>query len=115
MRRIKFLNRTETNYILIIEKDLKDKDFMSLFRDARKEGEFDVDFHFLVHRDGLIEEGRSVDVVGGLNVKEEEDAVIVFVDVPSYGENDVQSASLSTLVTMLQEKYPGAVTQKIVV
>ena len=72
------MDRASTNYILIIDIDLKDKSFKTLFREARQKGDFDVDFHFLIHRDGNVEVGRDIDAIGSFNIRE--DAVIIYVD-----------------------------------
>ena len=111
MRRIKFVNRKATNFVLVIERDFEEKDFMQLFRESRQRGDFDVDFHYLVHRDGSIEEGREEDVVGSFEISDE-DAVIIFVDVLHGKETDMQKETLANLVERLQKKYKGVVVQK---
>lgn len=100
--------------ILVVEKNLENKTGDCLFREARRKGDFDVDYHFLVHRDGTIEEGRNVDAIGSFEINEEEDAVIIFVDLMQGKETDYQKDVLAELAADLQKKYPGAVIYKIV-
>lgn len=110
--RVKFLDRASTNYILIIDIDLKDKSFKTLFREARQKGDFDVDFHFLVHRDGNVEVGRDIDAIGSFNIRE--DAIIIFVDTLHGKETDWQVDAVTELVDTLKKKYKGAEVQKSV-
>lgn len=106
------MDRASTNYILIIDIDLKDKRFKTLFREARQKGDFDVDFHFLVHRDGNVEVGRDIDAIGSFNIRE--DAVIIYVDTLHGKETDWQVDAVIELVDTLKKKYKGAEVQKSV-
>ena len=110
--RVKFLDRASTNYILAIDIDLKDKSFKTLLREARQKGDFDVDFHFLIHRDGTVEAGRDIDAIGSFNIRE--DAVIIFVDTMYGKETDWQVDAVTELVDALKKKYKGAEVQKSV-
>lgn len=82
-------------------------------REARRKGDFDVDYHFLVHRDGSIEEGRQADAVGSFEINEEEDAVIVLVDLMQGQETDYQKDALEKLIANLQQDYPIAMVFKV--
>ena len=82
-------------------------------REARRKGDFDVDYHFLVHRDGSIEEGRHADAVGSFEINEEEDAVIVLVDLMQGQETDYQKDALEKLIANLQQDYPIAMVFKV--
>lgn len=97
----------------MLEKDLQNKTGDCLLRESRRKGDFDVDYHFLVHRDGSIEEGRSINAVGSFEINEEEDAVIVFVDLMQGQETDYQKAALVDFIADLQQQYKDALIYKV--
>ena len=99
MKKIKFRNRSMTDLIIVADIDLQNKDGDELYSDARRRGDFDVDYHYVIHRDGHVEQGREQMAVGGLYVDPQETSIIVFVDVSNGGEEtDVQKKAVNDLL-----------------
>lgn len=109
MKKIKFKNRSMTDLIIVADIDLQNKDGDELYSDARRRGDFDVDYHYVIHRDGHVEQGREQMAVGGLYVDPQETSIIVFVDVPTGGEEtDVQKKAVNDLLGCLKTDFCDA-------
>lgn len=109
MKKIKFRNRNMTDLIIVADIDLQNKDGDELYSDARRRGDFDVDYHYVIHRDGHVEQGREQMAVGGLYVDPQETSIIVFVDVPTGGEEtDVQKKAVNDLLGCLKTDFCDA-------
>lgn len=109
MKKIKFRNRSMTDLIIVADIDLQNKDGDELYSDARRRGDFDVDYHYVIHRDGHVEQGREQMAVGGLYVDPQETSIIVFVDVPTGGEEtDVQKKAVNDLLGCLKTDFCDA-------
>lgn len=109
MKKIKFRNRSMTDLVIVVDIDLQNKDGDELYSDARRRGDFDVDYHYVIHRDGHVEQGREQMAVGGLYVDPQETSIIVFVDVPTGGEEtDVQKKSVNDLLGCFQTDFRDA-------
>ena len=109
MKKIKFRNRSMTDLIIVADIDLQNKDGDALYSDARRRGDFDVDYHYVIHRDGHVEQGREKLAVGGLYVDPQETSIIVFVDVPNCGEEtDVQKKAVNDLLGCFKTDFRDA-------
>lgn len=109
MKKIKFRNRSMTDLVIIADIDLQNKDGDELYSDARRRGDFDVDYHYVIHRDGHVEQGREQMAVGGLYVDPQETSIIVFVDVPTGGEEtDVQKKAVNDLLGCFKTDFRDA-------
>lgn len=109
MKKIKFRNRSMTDLIIVADIDIQNKDGDELYSDARRRGDFDVDYHYVIHRDGHVEQGREQMAVGGLYVDPQETSIIVFVDVPTGGEEtDVQKKAVNDLLGCLKTDFCDA-------
>lgn len=109
MKKIKFRNRSMTDLIIVADIDLQNKDGDELYSDARRRGDFDVDYHYVIHRDGHVEQGREQMAVGGLYVDPQETSIIVFVDVPNGGEEtDVQKKAVNDLLGCFKTDFRDA-------
>lgn len=109
MKKIKFRNRSMTDLIIVADIDLQNKDGDELYSDARRRGDFDVDYHYVIHRDGHVEHGREQMAVGGLYVDPQETSIIVFVDVPTGGEEtDVQKKAVNDLLGCFKTDFCDA-------
>lgn len=109
MKKIKFRNRSMTDLIIVADIDLQNKDGDELYSDARRRGDFDVDYHYVIHRDGHVEQGREQMAVGGLYVDPQETSIIVFVDVPTGGEEtDVQKKAVNDLLGCFKTDFRDA-------
>lgn len=117
MPRVKFKERRDTLFFTVINRNEHDKSFEDLFCQARREGEFDVDFHFLIRRSGKVEEGRAVDAIGGRNLPGNERSIFILVDVDEkHNRTDAQGQALVKLLARLRKKYPeskGSLTYDI--
>lgn len=109
MKKIKFRNRSMTDLIIVADIDLQNKEGDELYSDARRRGDFDVDYHYVIHRDGHVEQGREQMAVGGLYVDPQETSIIVFVDVPTGGEEtDVQKKAVNDLLGCFKTDFRDA-------
>lgn len=109
MKKIEFRNRSMTDLIIVADIDLQNKDGDELYSDARRRGDFDVDYHYVIHRDGHVEQGREQMAVGGLYVDPQETSIIVFVDVPTGGEEtDVQKKAVNDLLGCFKTDFRDA-------
>lgn len=109
MKKIKFRNRSMTDLIIVADIDLQNKDGDELYSDARRRGDFDVDYHYVIHRDGHVEQGREQMAVGGLYVDPQETSIIVFVDVPNgREETDVQKKAVNDLLGCFKTDFRDA-------
>lgn len=109
MKKIKFRNRSMTDLIIVADIDLQNKGGDELYSDARRRGDFDVDYHYVIHRDGHVEQGREQMAVGGLYVDPQETSIIVFVDVPNGGEEtDVQKKAVNDLLGCFKTDFRDA-------
>lgn len=114
INRIKFRERERTDFIIVADIDLENKRADRLFKDARRRGEFDVDFHYVIHRDGHTEVGRDPKTVGGLQVDPYEVSVIIFVDTTKEGkESDAAQAALRHVLDKLKVDFKGAEVVRI--
>ena len=82
----------------------------------KEQGFLDVGYHFIIRRDGTIEEGRPVDVVGshakGWNERSVGVCLVGGVDAkgqPEANFTPAQMHELRGLLQTLQEQYPQAV------
>lgn len=82
----------------------------------KEQGWLDVGYHFIIRRDGTIEEGRPVDVVGshakGWNERSVGVCLVGGVDAkgqPEANFTPAQMHELRGLLQTLQEQYPQAV------
>ena len=82
----------------------------------KERGFLDVGYHFIIRRDGTIEEGRPVDVVGshvkGWNERSVGVCLVGGVDAkgqPEANFTPAQMHELRGLLQTLQEQYPQAV------
>lgn len=56
---LKFKNRARTDYMFISYEELHGEGVDELRKKAKKAGDFDVGFHYLIKEDGWIEHGRD--------------------------------------------------------
>jgi N-acetylmuramoyl-L-alanine amidase len=83
----------------------------------KNQGWEDIGYHFVIRRDGRVEKGRPVDMIGAhvaaYNATSVGVCMVGGVSQKDYtkAENNftaAQFASLKTVLKMLSEKYPGA-------
>tara|TARA_B100001059_G_C17766433_1_gene545866 strand:+ start:821 stop:1255 length:435 start_codon:yes stop_codon:yes gene_type:complete len=112
--------REETNKIIIhcsATKPSMDTDATDIDRWHRERGWLKIGYHFVIKRDGTIEEGRNVDEVGA-HAKGHNSTSVSVCMIGGVSEDDVQVAennfmdsqwtSLESVVDTLVHKYPDA-------
>ena len=107
MPKVQFKKRKKTLFFSVINRNENDKSFEDMFCEARREGEFDVEFHYLIHRDGKIDKGRDEDTIGGRRLPSNEVSIFIVVDVDKAHERtDAQKVAVVRLLDKLRKKYP---------
>lgn len=119
MAKVQFKPRTTTEAIFVhcsATKAGMDIGLREIRQWHKEQGWLDVGYHFIIRRDGIIEEGRQVDVVGshvkGWNERSVGVCLVGGVDAKGQPEANFTPAQMETLrVTLraLQEQYPQAV------
>lgn len=115
--------RTKTDYIVIhcsATGDNMDIGAADIDKWHRKNGWACIGYHYVIRRDGDVEEGRAVDVIGAHVAGYNEHSVAICM-VGGVDANDVSKAknnfteaqftSLKSLLTVLKMKYPNAKIQ----
>lgn len=105
--KIKFKNREQTEFISVHEVNLNGKTHRDMIKEARKKGEFDVPYHYLVHDTGSIETGRNEKAVGGRSFPSYDSAVFILCDLNGHDRmTDAQGAALEVLIEQLRVRFP---------
>lgn len=115
--------RTKTDYIVIhcsATGDNTDIGAVDIDKWHRKNGWACIGYHYVIRRDGDVEEGRHLDVIGAHVAGYNEHSVAICM-VGGVDANDVSKAknnfteaqftSLKSLLTILKLKYPNAKIQ----
>lgn len=120
MARVQFTPRKTTKYIVVhcaATKPTMDIGLREIRQWHRQQGWLDVGYHFIIRRDGTVEKGRDVDVVGshvkGYNSESLGICMAGGIDAKGKPENNFtpeQFASLSGLLFTLKEQFPEAST-----
>lgn len=102
---LKFKERPRTDYFLVTYEDVNGLNVDDLKAEAKKIGDFDVGFHYLIHKDGWIEHGRDDKAWAGHRcVKDYKVTLWVLVDgEEEEGLTDNQRASLEYLHSLYPE------------
>jgi N-acetylmuramoyl-L-alanine amidase len=113
--------RTATNFIVVhcsASPPKVNADAAMIDRWHRQKGWACIGYHFVIKRDGTVEEGRELDRIGAHANGHNADSVGIClsggVDDTGKSVNNFtpeQFASLKTLLLTLREKYPQAVIQ----
>lgn len=104
--KIKFKEREQTEFISVHEVDMNGKTNDELVKEARKRGEFDVPYHYLVHDTGTIESGRDENAIGGRMFPSYDSAVFILCDLNGHDEmTDAQSSALDVLIAQLRRRF----------
>lgn len=104
---MKFKLREGTKTLRIFKEDTEGLTVQELFRGARRLGNFDVDFHYLIQRDGNVEEGRESSVVAGYYYDATRESIVILVDACDTNKmTDSQKVSLRDLKGSIKATYP---------
>lgn len=118
MAKVQFKKRGFTDHIVIhcsATKPTMDIGLREIRMWHKQQGWLDVGYHFIIRRDGTVEEGRPVDVVGS-HVKNHNSSSVSVCLVggvdekmkPEANFTDAQWAALDTKVLELRKLYPAA-------
>lgn len=119
MARVQFKPREATNAIFVhcsATKATQDVGVREIRQWHKEQGWLDVGYHFIIRRDGTVEDGRHIDAVGshakGHNHNSVGVCLVGGIDEKGRPEANFapqQMASLRTLLETLMDKYPSAV------
>lgn len=105
---MKFKKRLETLRIYLVIKDLQDATMSTLYKKARRDGNFDTGYHFVLFNNGLMEADRPIDCVADCNFENSESSIYILVD--SKGKlSDSQKLALRDFM----KSYPDIETVKV--
>lgn len=105
MNKIVYKQRSDTTTVYIVYKDLK-ADFSTVYKKARRAGEYDTGYHYYIERNGNINFDRSIDAVAQYDFKDNEISVYVLVDAVSPEDvTDAQKKSLLKVTEFIEKRY----------
>lgn len=100
---MEFKQRLTTTAIRLVKQNLNGLDKEALYKKARRQGEFDTGYHFIIHNDGTLEVDRPVDAVAQWDFEGYETSLYVLVD--TIGKlSDAQRLVLRSIT----DQYPDA-------
>lgn len=119
MAKVQFTPRKETNEIFVhcsATKPSMNVGVREIRQWHKEKGWLDIGYHFVIRRDGTVEPGRDIDVVGSHVQNYNHDSVGVCLvggvdDAGKFKANFTpqQMSALKELLVVLQRKYPGTV------
>ncbi|GBG55179.1 hypothetical protein SPFL3102_03559 [Sporomusaceae bacterium FL31] len=109
-----FIERKVTDTICLLHEATSGKPLETLWREARRKGELDVPFHFLVQASGVLETGRPLQAVAGRLYPRNESTVYILLDAKDNNTiTDAQKKTLKEILKELKAKFPGVQTVKV--
>lgn len=119
MSRVQFKQREATNAIFVhcsATKATQDVGVREIRQWHKEQGWLDVGYHFIIRRDGAVEDGRDVNAVGSHARGHNHNSVGVCLvgGIDENGRHEAnftpqQMSALRTLLEILMDKYPSAV------
>lgn len=107
---MKFKKRASTDYIYVVKKQLKGASLATLFKQARRAGEFDTGYHYLLHNTGEIEVDRApADTVAQYNFPDNTVSLYILADCYNGKLSDAQRLILADIV----KQYPNAEVKEV--
>lgn len=108
--RMQFKKRERTDYIYVVKKLLKGATLTSLFKQARRAGEFDTGYHYIMRNTGELETDRSpADTVAQYNFPDNTVSLYILADCYNGKLSDAQKLVLSDIA----KKYPDAEIKEV--
>jgi hypothetical protein len=108
---VKFRARKSTDFLYIHLKNTGGLSVPELRRAARKVGKLDVDYHYVVQENGVVEQGREQYVVAGYEFENSENSIYVLVDTGDDDRlSDAQKVALQDLMDSIYATYPNVKT-----
>lgn len=103
-----FKKREKTEFILVYHypTDKKTIGKTEIDRASRAAGGFGIGYHYVIRKDGQVEEGRKMEVIGSHNEDYNHNSIAVcLVDTQ---HTPIQLTALDTLIATLHQHYPKA-------
>lgn len=101
--KIKFKKRKSTDAIVVVEQNIANAPVNDLRVQAKRLGDFDIGYHYVVYQDGCIGRGRDEDAPAGHTFPNCDTSIYVLVDIGNAGE--VSDAAKKAL-DYIQGIYP---------
>lgn len=102
---MRFKQRTTTSFIHVDMRDLKGANAEKLFKQARRNGELDTGYHYILSNTGIFEKDREENAVAQHNFPDSDTSLYVLADTDKLNRlNDAQNAAMR----YLYGKYPSA-------
>lgn len=107
-KNLSWRKRDSTDHILVVLRDLKGVDTNTLRIMAIRRGNFDLGYHLVIRKNGVIENARPDYAYAGEWFDDCEHSLAVLVDTPEK-ETSSQKIALETL----KKKYPKATVEYV--
>lgn len=102
---MKFKQRTTTSFIHVDMRNLKGANAEKLFKQARRCGELDTGYHYILNNTGIFEKDREEKAIAQHNFPDYDTSLYVLADTNNLGKlNDAQNAAMR----YLYGRYPDA-------
>jgi hypothetical protein len=92
-----FTQRNTTKFFHVVKKDNGGRTLKQLYKEARRLGELDTGYHFIVDRYGNIDADRPVEAVAGWELPDSDTSIYVLVDCKDKKLNDSQRVAILSL------------------
>lgn len=103
-KNLKWKKRDSTDFIYIVKRDLHNVDTNTLRKNAIRKGHFDLGYHYIVRKDGSIENARPDYAYAGEWFDDCEHSIAVLLDTET-----VANASQKSALDTIKSRFPKAV------
>lgn len=104
---LKFKERKSTDKIVVVKKNIANEPVKELRAEAKRMGDFDIGYHFVLYRDGYVGEGREATAPAGHRFPECDTSLYVLVDTGNVLTNNISDLQKKEL-QKIQKMYPNA-------
>ena len=105
---MKFKVRKSTDFLYILTQDIQGKTAYELRMEAVRKGELDIGVHYVIQKDGSVDQGREPYAVAQYSFRAPERSIYVLVDADSLSDlSDAQAFALDELISSTQGEYPN--------
>lgn len=109
---LQFKKRTCTDWLYIIKKPLGGASKDALVNAARRLGEFDTGYHYIIQNDGTIEKDRDEQAVAQWDFTDNTTSIYVLCDTTG-NLTDAQRITIADLSRTLVKTYPHIQTVEV--
>lgn len=115
---LKFKERKSTDKIIVVQQNIANTSVKDLRAEAKRMGDFDIGYHFVVYTDGYVGHGREVTAPAGHRFPECDTSVYVLVDTgndwkPGTDLFESQKKALKKIQSMYPEAQMSILTTTI--